>query len=433
MSVATKFTVPNMGSKRESSHRLHTLMSQYARVPGGERSDSAGDPHQYNNSSYERNDAGSSVVFDVESAENDGARYPQPRFQRAAAVIDRIRLALGNFGNIVGMRIPGTLYSTVGREQALPTRVGGGTVEDGVFSNLNAKPDRPRVDRDPNDRGDDDDIADNTLPPNYETAAADCAPPYWETTFFPSAHPLVADSSSWTPESENVGPVHSLVIDELPVGSITGFVWNFVISSTFQFIGFLVTFFLYSTHGARSGCISGLGVSLVRYSLFLYSRISQARDTSKNRTKKNDTPPPTEYQFTRARNVSTAVLVFGLLLIILSTWRFVHLYSYGQRLAKKRQPQTDNVQEEERQTIPPVGYAHTTDMVTAMNQTFGRFRDLLLSEIGMPVNPIPEPPLGPVHMMPYEHYLFTDRPPRQHSSTVFDSVEPVVVQRIYNI
>jgi hypothetical protein len=347
-------------------------------------------------------------------------------------MIDRMRLALGNFSNIVGMRIPGALYTTVSREQVLPTRVGGGTVEDGVFSNLNAKPDRPRVDRDPNDRGDDDDIADNTLPPNYETAAADCAPPYWETTFFPGAHSLVSNSSTWTPESENAGPVHSLVIDELPIGSITGFVWNFVISSTFQFVGFLVTFFLYSTHGAKSGCISGLGISLMRYSLFLFSRISQARDSSKNRTKKNDKPPPTEYQFTRARNVSTAVLIFGLLLIILSIWRFVHLYRYGQRLAKERQPQTDNVQEE-RQNIPPVGYAHTTDMVTAMNQTFGRFRDLLLSEIGMPMNFIPDSSLGTVHMMPYEHYIFTDRAPQQHSSTVFDSVEPVVVQRLYNM
>lgn len=73
----------------------------------------------------------------------------------------RARLALGRFGQLVGMRVPGATYSALGSEDdpVAQTRrrqiIGSGVGQDGVFANLNAKPERRRRD---NDRGEDDDL-----------------------------------------------------------------------------------------------------------------------------------------------------------------------------------------------------------------------------------------------------------------------------------
>lgn len=89
---------------------------------------------------------------------------PQPRTR-----LDTVRLALGKFGRFVGMRVPGAFYTSVSQadddgSSHHPRRrvVGSGLGQDGVFSNMNAKPERRRR-RQPNagmegDRGEDDDL-----------------------------------------------------------------------------------------------------------------------------------------------------------------------------------------------------------------------------------------------------------------------------------
>ncbi|KAJ5172907.1 hypothetical protein N7492_005500 [Penicillium capsulatum] len=109
---------------------------------------------------------------------------------------------------------------------------------DGVFANLAAKPER-------GDKNED-------LPPSYEEAAADATPPYWETTIL--APGLSSDE---------------VYVDGLPVGSVFSFVWNAMISMSFQLVGFLLTYLLHTTHAAKNGSRAGLGLTLVQYGFYM--------------------------------------------------------------------------------------------------------------------------------------------------------------------
>lgn len=118
--------------------------------------------------------------------------------------------------------------------QAPSGRIVGGGQNDGVFANLSAKPTRGE------------DLEEK--PPTYEQAAADAAPPYWETTIL--APGVFGDE---------------VFVEGLPVGSVFSFVWNAMISMSFQLVGFLLTYLLHTTHAAKNGSRAGLGITLVQY------------------------------------------------------------------------------------------------------------------------------------------------------------------------
>ncbi|KAL2128946.1 hypothetical protein VTI74DRAFT_8429 [Chaetomium olivicolor] len=117
---------------------------------------------------------------------------------------------------------------------------GSGIQSDGVFSNLSAKPERGGEEKD-------------ELPPSYEQAAADQAPPYWETTIL----------------APGLGGPDDVYIDGLPVGSFFSFIWNGMISMAFQLVGFLLTYLLHSTHAAKNGSRAGLGITLIQYGFYM--------------------------------------------------------------------------------------------------------------------------------------------------------------------
>lgn len=111
---------------------------------------------------------------------------------------------------------------------------------DGVFANLNAKPERGEKTEE--------------QPPSYEQAAADATPPYWETTIL--APGMISDE---------------VYVDGLPVGSLFSFIWNGVISMSFNLVGFLLTYLLHTTHAAKNGSRAGLGITLVQYGFYMKS------------------------------------------------------------------------------------------------------------------------------------------------------------------
>jgi hypothetical protein len=121
-------------------------------------------------------------------------------------------------------------------------------VNDGVFANLNAKP-RPGEELE-------------EKPPTYEQAAADATPPYWETTV------LSPYGGSGNPDD--------VFVDGLLVGSLFSFVWNALISMSFQLIGFLLTYLLHTTHAAKHGSRAGLGITLVQYGFQMHYAGSQS-------------------------------------------------------------------------------------------------------------------------------------------------------------
>ncbi|KAI9367492.1 hypothetical protein BJX61DRAFT_547431 [Aspergillus egyptiacus] len=137
---------------------------------------------------------------------------------------------------------------------------------DGVFANLAAKPERGEKTED--------------LPPSYEEAAADATPPYWETT-------IVAPGIS----SDEV------YVDGLPVGSIFSFVWNAMISMSFQLVGFLLTYLLHTTHAAKNGSRAGLGLTLVQYGFYMKGG-SESRGSDGGGSDDYITPPdPNSHNF----------------------------------------------------------------------------------------------------------------------------------------
>jgi len=54
-------------------------------------------------------------------------------------------------------------------------------------------------------------------------------------------------------------------VEGLPVGSLFSFIWNAMISMSFQLVGFLLTYLLHTTHAAKNGSRAGLGITLVQF------------------------------------------------------------------------------------------------------------------------------------------------------------------------
>ncbi|EGX89972.1 metal homeostatis protein bsd2 [Cordyceps militaris CM01] len=119
--------------------------------------------------------------------------------------------------------------------------VGGGVGTDGVFANMSARPEREAA------------VEKEEMPPTYEQAAADSAPPYWETTIL----------------APGLGGLDEVYVDGMPVGSVFSFIWNGMISTSFQLVGFLLTYLLHSTHAAKNGSRAGLGITLIQYGFYM--------------------------------------------------------------------------------------------------------------------------------------------------------------------
>ncbi|CAO3646599.1 unnamed protein product [Cunninghamella blakesleeana] len=115
---------------------------------------------------------------------------------------------------------------------------------DGVFSNMSAKPESESTKVD-------------ETPPTYDVAIADATPPYWQTT-------VIAP----------LGMGDIILVEGLPVGSILGFAWNLLVSASFQFVGFMLTYLLHTSHASKNGSLAGLGVSLVQFGFYIRSRES---------------------------------------------------------------------------------------------------------------------------------------------------------------
>lgn len=135
---------------------------------------------------------------------------------------------------------------------------------DGVFNNMNAKPDTESV-------------QESDVPPSYEEAAADATPLYWETT-------IMAPGYS-----------DEIFIDGLPVGSPINFIWNMMVSAAFQFLGFLITYLLHTSHAAKQGARAGLGFTLFQYGFYLQPS-KNASTTSPSNAKEFEPSNPNDYE-----------------------------------------------------------------------------------------------------------------------------------------
>lgn len=173
-----------------------------------------------------------------------GTTLPQPSFFRRA----------------VGAILP-THYVRVQTHEP-PTRVrGGGIQNDGVFSNVVVKPaSSVQIQAEDGSVYMVPEETQSTAPPSYAAAQADAVPPYWDT--------IVHAPSGMDTDA-------GMIVGDLPSGTILAFISNLFVSFFFQFIGFLLTYLLHTTHAAKFGSRAGLGLTLIQYGF--YSR--SATDT----------------------------------------------------------------------------------------------------------------------------------------------------------
>ncbi|CAK5268787.1 unnamed protein product [Mycena citricolor] len=174
---------------------------------------------------------------------NSNGRLPGA-IARPAPRISLIRRA-------VGALLP-THYSRIPSQDPTPRTVGGGSENDGVFANVMAKPSRSQA-----VRGEDGQVyivpedAQKEAPPSYAAAQQEeNVPPYWETTVHA---PSMGDFGT------------DMIIEDLPTGSAWIFAANLLISFFFQFVGFMFTFLLSTSHAARYGSRAGLGITLIQF------------------------------------------------------------------------------------------------------------------------------------------------------------------------
>ncbi|KAK4160500.1 hypothetical protein QBC43DRAFT_325362 [Cladorrhinum sp. PSN259] len=188
-------------------------------------------------------------AFDVDDEDSDDDADDRQRLVRGTNTTPSISDAASSHTN--GGSASQTTQTSMSSAQPQPhrpigvapttTRVyGGGIQSDGVFSNLSAKPETGEPVKD-------------ELPPSYEQAAADAAPPYWETTIL----------------APGMGGPDEVYIDGMPVGSFFSFIWNGMISMSFQFVGFLLTYLLHSSHAAKNGSRAGLGITLIQFGFYM--------------------------------------------------------------------------------------------------------------------------------------------------------------------
>ncbi|KAG1905319.1 uncharacterized protein F5891DRAFT_1162135 [Suillus fuscotomentosus] len=139
---------------------------------------------------------------------------------------------------------------------------------DGVFSNVVVKPassasvpiqaDDGSIYMVPED-------TQNNAPPSYAAAQADAVPPYWDTIIHA---PSGMDSDA------------GMIVGDLPSGSILAFISNLFVSFFFQFIGFLLTYLLHTTHAAKYGSRAGLGLTLIQYGFYSRSAADAMHPTA---------------------------------------------------------------------------------------------------------------------------------------------------------
>jgi len=146
-------------------------------------------------------------------------------------------------------------------------RVYGGGSGDGVFANLSAKPEAGEK------------LEEH--PPTYEQAAADAAPPYWETTIL----------------APGLGGPDEVYVEGLPVGSVFSFIWNGMISMSFQLVGFLLTYLLHTTHAAKNGSRAGLGITLVQYGFYMKGSSSPVSPPAGTDPQYAQPPDPNSHDF----------------------------------------------------------------------------------------------------------------------------------------
>ncbi|ORX59354.1 hypothetical protein BCR36DRAFT_317502 [Piromyces finnis] len=120
---------------------------------------------------------------------------------------------------------------------------------DGVFSNLNEKPE----------------------------IRSDALPTYTEVTGEAEFDPFYGYEVTYCRIGEFYG---EMLINSIPAGTWAGMVLSAFFSFIFDFIGFIMTFFLSTSHGTRKGALIGVALTIFRYGLLIITDSDNPMDGS---------------------------------------------------------------------------------------------------------------------------------------------------------
>lgn len=236
-------------------------------------------------------------------------------------------------------------------------------------------------------------------------AAADSAPTYWESTGF-GVTSLADSDSAWSPEGSYIGDVDEMIVGTMTIGTVFAFVWNMFISGTFQFIGFVLTFLLHTTHAAKLGSRAGLGFSLVQYGFELLRNVDRAwkeavkKKQAAAKSNSSDTITlPTQSALSHSKLVCTVITFIGLILLLQSLLTYLYMYRKSSSIVKKARQQE---REQALQALPPenqptgeqdnplprsiVDQLREFNPLTAVRQTYERWREAMMRDLS-PLNP----------------------------------------------
>ncbi|KAJ3068571.1 hypothetical protein HDU98_008283 [Podochytrium sp. JEL0797] len=71
-----------------------------------------------------------------------------------------------------------------------------------------------------------------------------------------------------------------ILVDGLPVGDFFTFIANLFVSITFDFLGYMMTTMLATSHAARCGSRSGLGMTLIRYGMLVLEKDQEVEEAT---------------------------------------------------------------------------------------------------------------------------------------------------------
>lgn len=170
-------------------------------------------------------------------------------------------------------------------------------------------------------------------------AAADTAPSYWESNVF-GGSALVDSEGIWSENSAHVGEVPDMMQDGMMVGTIFAFCWNLFVSASFQFIGFILTFLLHSTHAAKFGSRVGLGASFVQYGLDMRLTLDASLSRASQDDEDNEIvsmPSPGAVQ--RSRIGCDLLIALGIFICVEACIKFMLLYRKSSRIVAEARRQ----------------------------------------------------------------------------------------------
>lgn len=184
---------------------------------------------------------------------------------------------------------------------------------DGVFSNLSAKPSVPSSVQNNTDSVDNDENDPRRPwlapePPTYTEVMGD-APAYFE--------PAVVYDSQYDEDGQ-------VCVDGMPVGHYLIFIVNMITSMAFDFVGFMLTTMLATSHAAKSGSKCGLGLTLIRYGSMIRT---QAQDNSTSSYGYVDPDSPddgsgNDSDSDDGKVFSSIMMIVGVILIVKSNIEF---------------------------------------------------------------------------------------------------------------